>query len=1155
MKRDVEILIVEDSPTQMELLRGILEERGARVVAAADGKQALAIIRRHVPTLILSDVEMPEMDGYELCHTLKQDPQWRTIPIILLTSLSDPNDVLRGLEARADYYLTKPFDKEFLLARIESVLSWPNTAQPDLFEKPLEVFVEGRRHIITSERPQIVNLLLSTYANAVQRNRELIKAQNELVWANQQLTEQTARVRQSEQRYRAVVEQTGDGICLIDRSTRRLLDSNAALQNLLGYAGPELQLLTVDALTGPDGEASAAWFTRVIEAKRAPPQQQSYLRKDGSRVDVEVSAGVITYGEREVLCCVVRDLSERRKAEDTLRANEARKSAILESALDPILTMDAQGRILEFNPAAERTFGYTQQEILGRTVGETIVPPGLRESQTRHWRRFLETEESPLIGKRTEVSALRKDGSEFPVELAITPVGLPGQPLVFTAHLRDISERKRAEDELQQAKETAETASRAKSQFLAHMSHEIRTPLNGVIGMTDLLLTTELTDRQRQYVNLAKSSGESLAALISDILDFSKIEAGRLELDSIEFDLHLAVEDAIQILAQKAAQKNLELASFVDPGVPAWVRGDADRLRQVLVNLVGNAIKFTHAGTVKVTVAPEPRPDDQSLVRFVVTDSGVGIAPDRLDRLFRSFSQADPSTTRTYGGTGLGLAISKQLVELMGGEIGAESEPGRGSTFWFTARFQQQTAHQPFVSTIDVRGRRVLIVDDHPFTCDLLRRQFAAWGLEAAIAPDAPRALQLLTEAAARQEPFHVALLGDCLSGTNAIDLAREIKSRAGIKDTALLLSVAMDSVMDSEQLRARGFTDQITRPVRQSQMFDCMMRAIAPDARASPPPTPSSAALPPAAGKAGTNPAVRGAPNRAGLRNIRILLAEDNEVNRIVAREILSMAGFECDAVEDGKKAVAAALKRRYDLILMDCQMPEMDGYAATAAIREAEAGGRQVARRPGRIPVIAVTANAVKGDREQCLAAGMDHYISKPLDSQRLITMIEACLSGGAAPDAPASLKAQGDESTRDVRDGASAPPPLDFRSLLERCGGNMPLVSRLVARFLAQLTHDLDALRTSMAAGDAGQIVTLAHGLKGAAGYVSCSQIKRIAAELESIGRTQDLTQGDACLSELRREVERCLVSGKAWLADPAHATTIRSLEPSEVTSCTS
>ncbi|WP_428937598.1 CHASE3 domain-containing protein [Fontivita pretiosa] len=577
---------------------------------------------------------------------------------------------------------------------------------------------------------------------------------------------------------------------------------------------------------------------------------------------------------------------------------------------------------------------------------------------------------------------------------------------------RDMLARSRAEQQMLEAKLAAERASRAKSEFLAHMSHEIRTPLNGVIGMLDLLLGTTLSEQQRRYAALAKSSARSLTGVINDILDFSKIEAGKLEILPSELNLRHLVEEVVEMQAQSASSKGLKLACHTDAAVPTMVRADGDRLRQILVNLVNNAIKFTHRGSVVVRVTCDQLAEDarHATIRFAVCDTGIGIAPDRYDRLFKAFSQADASTTRSYGGTGLGLAISRRLAELMGGQIGVQSQPGAGSTFWFTVVVEplpQQQAPSPS-QRLDPRTLRVLAVDGDELQRQVLGEQIASWGLEAVTVSDARIALESLSQAAARSDPFRVVIVDDAMPGMDAYEFAATVKRRPAIREAVLMILVSLNSQVDPQRLRAAGFCGHMTKPLRQSQLFNAIMDAIAASQR-DPSPLPDwpvvpPAALPAPARAAGLLPRPRPATSDdsgagdgriAARSDIRILLAEDNEINQIVASEVLANAGYRCDTVVNGRLAVQAVSQQRYDLILMDCQMPEMDGFDATREIRRLEQAGGLAGEQRRRVPIVALTANAMRGDRERCLEAGMDAYASKPINPDQLLATIRQVLS----------------------------------------------------------------------------------------------------------------------------------------------------------------
>jgi len=814
-----------------------------------------------------------------------------------------------------------------------------------------------------------------------------------------------------------------------------------------------------------------------------------------------------------------RDMIARGQAEQLLHDSEQRYRFLADVMPQIIWTSSPDGHMEYFNSRWREFTGCSLDEAQEESWRTAVHSDDLQDllSQWDHARNAGDTFQA-------ECRLLRQSDNAYRWFLcrAVPRCNQDDEVVQWIGTLTDIHDRRVIEDDLQCAKSAADRASEAKSEFLAHVSHEIRTPLNGVIGMLDLLLGTGLNEQQTRYAQLSKSSAAALTALINDILDFSKIEAGKLELESTDFNLQLTVEGAMVMLAQKAAQKNLELACYIAPAVPALVRGDPDRLRQILVNLVNNAIKFTTDGTISILVTAENTEDDAATVRFAVVDTGIGIPSDRMDRLFKSFSQVDASTTRVHGGTGLGLAISKQLVELMGGEIGAQSAFGSGSTFWFTAKLMVQPSEgNEFAPVIDPRGLRVLAVDDNVANLEVLQQQLEAWGFQAAAAPDGRRALSVLCGAASAGTPFRVAIVDQDMPGMDGFELARQIKSNSNVRETVLMILATIRSDLDPQQLREMGFDGQMIKPVRQSQLFDAIMNALSSAKQLTERVSRTSSAL----------RQERQTKTRSSPRSAKILLAEDNEINLMVATEILARAGYHCDAVSDGQSAVEAARSGQYDLILMDCQMPLMDGFEASRQIREVEAKAQSSGSPVKRIPIVALTANAIKGDRERCLDAGMDEYLTKPLDPQKLIQVINTLVSR-FSPSVFDSSAIHDQSSDRDPKETAMKNsntirerPPINIDFLHKQWGSDGGFVQTLLARFNTRAPMDLSGIEAAASNGDWQEVARIAHRLKGSSGYVAAIAIGVICEKLEAAAAAGEEESIKGLAEQLRLELDRC------------------------------
>ena len=811
--------------------------------------------------------------------------------------------------------------------------------------------------------------------------------------------------------------------------------------------------------------------------------------------------------------------------------------AIVNSSPDAILSTTTDRIITTWNPGAERQYGYTAEEAIGREA-RFLLPPGNTGVDADAIDQLFERGEDTF-----ESEHLRKDGVIVPVSLTISPIRKDGKVIGIAVIARDITLRRAAEQELKAARESALEASRLKSEFLATMSHEIRTPMNGVVGLTGLLLETPLNETQRQYAEGVKGAGEALLALINDILDFSKLEAGKVDLDVRPFDPRFLVEEVAGLLTGPAHAKKLELIAYCDPDVPARFSGDAGRIRQVLLNLASNAVKFTASGEVSIMVRADLQPpldgssqDGKSaMVHFEVRDTGIGIDPSQHSRLFEAFSQADASTTRRYGGTGLGLAICSRLTEAMDGEIGMDSSPGEGSTFWFRIPVPvAPPSTDPVPTARFLAGLRVLVVDDNATNRLVLESQLRGWKLQPEAVPDARAALARAHEAAAAGTPFHLAVLDLCMPDTDGLELARELKADAALADIELILLTSTMQV-NAADIADSGVREWIMKPVRSSEFYNRLVRLMSTSEHHAP--APFAAGWPSHSGPSHSEPSSSAGPSfeeaspessLQGPSRGRILVVEDHQVNQLVVRATVTKFGYAVDVVADGAEAVAATAGTRYAAVLMDCHMPVMDGFEATRVIRRRDGGA-------GHLPIIALTAGALEGDRERCLAAGMDDYLSKPVVAAELEATLarwvpERATEVSAPPEleAPQSDEVPQQEAPQLLAVTGGRAPALDAGRLaiLRDLGpeDGLGLLPATTEAFRKDVPARLAALREAVRNGGGPALAQAAHALKGAAANIGATTVVSLCGELDVLGRIGTLDGGPQLVSRLEAELVR-------------------------------
>ncbi|MCA9470688.1 MAG: response regulator [Nitrospira sp.] len=978
-----------------------------------------------------------------------------------------------------------------------------------------------------------------------ERDKQLQQSQEEL---EKRIQEATEEARQLARRQELILEAAGEGIYGVDQQGN-ITFVNRTATRLLGWEGheligkPEHLIQPLPSIMLSSQKASLGSADDVgLERDIGELNHSEFFRKDGARFPAESTRTSLCGEDHEMSGAVVtfKDISMRKRAEKALIDSEERFRKIFSHSNDAIFVVDLKANtILEANSCAANMLEYSEAELTSLSVfaihpndGQTLLD-------------FCQSVSERGYGWTDQLSCTTKTGRRLVAEISSSVIEMGGKECMI-ALVRDMTERKQKEEqlarvakelevknqELAQARDEAVAAARSKSEFLATMSHEIRTPMNGVIGMTGLLMETDLTRSQKFYAETVRNSGEALMTIINDILDFSKIEAGKLELEAIDFDFQVAVEETLDLLTEKALSKDLEISTFVFPDVTTAVRGDPGRLRQVLLNLVSNAIKFTDAGEVGIQVLRLNETDSDIELRVQVSDTGIGIAPDVQDRLFQAFTQADSSTTRKYGGTGLGLVICKRLVELMNGTIGVESRVGQGSLFWFTVKLEKQEhrfeAQQPFED--ELQGVRICCVDDHSTNRYLLTQYAQDWGMEAVTASTPAEALAILHAGVARGKPFDLAILDFHMPGMDGVTLARAIKGDPALSFTKLILLSSLGKPEDSTKSSERGLEAYLSKPVRKKALAQCLATVMH---------------APTNARHEGERSMKQAKPGDADVSHpaSRILVVDDQHVNQQLAMLRLEGWGHRVDVVSNGKEAVEAVRDVPYDLILMDCQMPEMDGYEATREIRRLEMSRHkhrtiQEIREQHRLPIIAMTANAMAGDREKCLDAGMDDYLAKPIHSAQLSELLNKWLRKMAIDEINKKEPVMNNTDQNARTQNATACPadspvidPAVMDELIEL--GGRELVGKMVAQFIEDATCCVDEVIQAVDERDTRALIEAAHGLKGICANLGVQRIQAIAAEAERLAKAGVIDDAIHTIDGIRPEFRRAQEALEAYI----------------------
>ncbi len=1004
---------------------------------------------------------------------------------------------------------------------------------PDVFRYGLETYI-GHPVLCGQEQVGVICAVYNTQVEITEDDKQVLGIIASAIGREEERKQAEQSLARNEKEFRLIFQENNDAILWADQEGY-ILRCNRAAETLFGYTREELLgMHQADLHPEEKRDYYKDMFQNKLQAQGFAQAEAEVVVQSGERRYVNILATTVVINGEEINQGIFVDVTESKRNREQME----RFRAAMNSAVDELYIIDPeQMRFVDVNQAACSSLGYSREELL--EMGPQDIKPLFSAMELKKvLYEVIQGRETQIL----ETMHCSSEGTEFPVEIRVSAFTQESRDFII-ALARDVSERKRQEEALEEARKQAESANQAKSQFLANMSHEIRTPLTGVLGMADLLLDTELTRNQQDYVQSIKSSGEIQLALINDILDFSKIEAGKLELETIDFNLRHLLEDMTFPLAIRAHEKNLEFICYIEPDIPELLRGDPVRLRQILNNLAGNALKFTEAGEIEVRVSLLHKSELEAKILFTVRDTGPGIPQHKQASLFDKFSQLDSSFSRQQGGTGLGLAISKHLVELMGGEIGVDSTEGKGTSFWFTLQFsRQEEKEQPLPESMwELRDKKVLVVENNTTNREIIVQHLLTWGAQPVETQDGKTGLNILYEALEQGEPVDLVITELDLPVMDGESLCRAIKRDENINDVPLIVITAIGYPGEAKRCGEMGFDAYLNKPVRKSELLDTLNAVLCESCK----PQESRSLV--------TRHMAREkkrSQEEALTFSGHVLVAEDNPVNQKVVVRMLEKKGLSAEVVSDGQMAREALENKDFDLVLMDVQMPRMDGLEATRRIRAAEREG-DVARerlseeatersesldsrvpeslyttipesRNSRIPIIALTAHALKEDREKCFQAGMDDYLSKPFQHSALEGVLRKYLPSFS------NQAVEHQESLSATEKEESTPETAVFQesNLLSRVSGDQEIFQEIIKESLQEIPARHQDLRNSLNSKDAQAVHRYAHSIKGVARNISAPGLEDVASRLEEMANKGNLSGCSELMPNLEQESQRLL-----------------------------